>query len=125
MTETRTRIVPLALGRGAACAPRPDRSVRQSPRLLMRERGAQPQSLALLQDLCVFEFAADRACRLHHLEAGPDIHGGAAVLVEAPLAIEAVEVLGGCDGVEVLLAVLYARPLDAFARHLCGFPGFK
>src|SRR5215510_9869864 len=84
-----------------------------------------PLSSTLLQDLCEFELAADRRISFHHLEAGHDIHGGIAVCVKAPLAVKAVEILGGGYGCPDLLSVLCAGALDRIDNHLSGLPGVK
>src|SRR5262245_22679483 len=84
-----------------------------------------PLPNTLLEDLCEFEFAADGPICLDHLEAGHDIHGGIAVCVKAPLAVEAVEILGGSYGSPYLLSVFCVGPLDSLDNHLCGLPGVK
>ena len=54
-------------------------------------------AVALLEDGLELELAADRPVRLHRLEAGHGVVVDVAVLVEAPLAVDALEVLGGGD----------------------------
>src|SRR6266487_4207920 len=51
----------------------------------------------LLEDGFELELAADRPLGLHGLEAGHGVVVDVAVLVEAPLAVDALEVLGGRD----------------------------
>src|SRR5215813_12692359 len=52
---------------------------------------------ALLEDRLELELAADRPVGLHGLEAGHRVVVDVAVLVEAPLAVDALEVLGRRD----------------------------
>src|SRR5262245_55197008 len=85
----------------------------------------RPLASTLLQNLNEFELAAKGWVRLDHLEAGHDVHGGIAVGVKAPLAIEAVEVLGGGYGSSNLLSVLCVGALDCVDDHLSRFPGIE
>src|SRR5215831_10370471 len=67
----------------------------------METAGGPPAALPnppLLQDGLELELAAYGAVRLYHLEAGHGVVVDIAVLVEAPLPVDAVEVLGGGDG---------------------------
>src|SRR5713101_6453530 len=72
----------------------------------------------LLEDGLELELAADRRVRLHHLEAGHRLVVDVTVLVEAPLAVDAVEVLGGGDRLAHGLALLgdVLGPLDRRRR---------
>src|SRR5258705_427857 len=68
----------------------------------------------LLEDGLELELAADRPVGLHGLEAGHRVVVDVAVLVEAPLAVDALEVLGGRDRLAHGLALLgdVLRALD-------------
>src|SRR5207247_3407432 len=59
----------------------------------------------LLEDGLELELAADRPVRLHHLEAGHGVVVDVAVLVEAPLAVDALEALRGRDRLAYGLAL--------------------
>src|SRR5215475_1554393 len=85
----------------------------------------RPLASTLLQNLNEFELAAKGWVRLDHLEAGHDVHGGIAVGVKAPLAIEAVEVFGGGYGSSNLLSVLCVGALDSVNDHLSRLPGIE
>src|SRR5262245_59090031 len=61
---------------------------------------------ALLEDRLELDLAADRPVGLHGLEAGHRVVVDVAVLVEAPLAVDALEVLGGGDRLAHGLALL-------------------
>src|SRR5438094_5881724 len=60
----------------------------------------------LLEDGLELELAADRPVGLHDLETGHRVVIDVAVLVEAPLAVDALEVLGGGDRLAHGLALL-------------------
>src|SRR5437867_12969544 len=60
-------------------------------------RRARPSPTGLLEDGLELELAADRPVGLHGLEPGHRVVVDVAVLVEAPLAVDALEVLGGRD----------------------------
>src|SRR2546422_4765688 len=60
----------------------------------------------LLEDGLELELAPDRRVRLHHFEAGHRVVIHVTVLVEAPLAVDGVEVLRGRDRVAQGLALL-------------------
>src|SRR5438128_7630894 len=60
----------------------------------------------LLQNRLELELAADRGVRFHGLEARHGVVVDVTVLVEAPLAVDALEVLGGGDGLAHGLALL-------------------
>src|SRR5437879_12224017 len=101
---------------GAATAPIP-------PGLRLDRAGGSIASAALprlLEDGLELELAADRSVRLHHLEAGHGVVVDVAVLVEAPLAVDAREVLRGRDGFPHGLALLgrVLRLLDRRRRSL-------
>src|SRR5215831_15194883 len=86
---------------------------------------ARPLASTLLQDLFKLVLAADGSVSLDHLEAGHDIHGGIAVGIKAPLAVEAIEILGGGDGSSDLLTVFCVGALDCINDHLSGLPGVE
>src|SRR5271169_2344360 len=92
-TRMRTHIALLTLGRDVAGTPRPRDRWANFNSLIGRYRDSS--SPALFQGLREFELASDGPVRLAHLKAGHDFHRRIAVRVEAPLAVEAVEVLGG------------------------------
>src|SRR5213594_1510 len=80
----------------------------------------------LLEDGLELELAADRPVGLHGLEAGHGVVVDVAVGVEAPLAVDALEVLGGGDRLAQRLALLgdvlgplhlAGGPLDRLDRH--------
>src|SRR4051812_18091402 len=77
---------------------------------------------ALLEDLFEGELAADRGVGLRDLEAGHGVVVDVAVLVEAPLAVDALEVLGRGDGLAQRLALLLRvlGLLDGRGRALDG-----
>src|SRR5207245_2553238 len=60
----------------------------------------------LLENCLELELAADRGVRLHGLEARHGVVVDVTVLVEAPLAVDALEVLGGRDGLAQRLALV-------------------
>src|ERR1700741_1866302 len=71
------------------------------------------RTCTLLEDGLELELAAERGVGLHHLEAGHGVVVDVAVGVEAPLAVDALEVLGGGDRLALRLAL--GRDV------LCGF----
>src|SRR5438128_11066886 len=70
------------------------------------EAGAPLDVARLLEDGLELELAADWRVGLHHLEAVHRVVVDVTVLVEAPLPIDAVEVLRGRDGLAHDLALL-------------------
>src|SRR5262245_48983704 len=122
---------PPALGRAPAqpwrasvwrCGLRGPEMVSQAPR---RSDAPLPRQ-GLLEDRLELELAADRPVGLHGLEAGHRVVVDVAVLVEAPLAVDALEVLGGGDRLahglallEEVLCLLDLRrgPLDRVDDH--------
>src|SRR3989454_11252017 len=81
---------------------------RDTPRAWRRpgEAGAPLGVARLLENGLELELAADRRVGLHHLEAGHGVVVDVTVLVEAPLAVDAVEVLRGRDRLAHGLALL-------------------
>src|SRR4029453_11782696 len=65
-----------------------------------------PPIPALLEDGLELELAADGGVGLHDLEAGHGVVVDVAVGIEAPLAVDALEVLGGGDGLAQGFALL-------------------
>src|SRR5204863_20904 len=101
----------------SATPPRP----RKRPDLRLDRAGGSIASAALarlLEDGLELELAADRRVGLHHLEAGHRVVVDVTVFVEAPLAVDAVEVLRGRDGFAHGLAFLgdVLRPLQLRRR---------
>src|SRR5437899_11560448 len=93
------------------------------------EAGAPLGVARLLEDGLELELAADRRVGLHDLEAGHGVVVDVAVLVEVPLAVDAVEVLGGGDRLAHRLALLgdvlrlldrWRGAADALDRHASG-----
>src|SRR3989441_12622565 len=76
----------------------------------------------LLENRLELELAADRGVRFHGLEARHGVVVDVTVLVEAPLAVDALEVLGGGDGLAHGLALLgdVLSLLDRRGRALDG-----
>src|SRR5215471_10584691 len=89
-------------GSGAAPPPCPPSAFVMS----VAPRPIRERSIPLLEDGLELELAADRSVGLHHLEAGHGVVVDVAVGVEAPLAVDALEVLGGRDGFAQRLALL-------------------
>src|SRR4029450_2595131 len=63
-------------------------------------------AVTLLEDGLELELAADGCVGLHDLEAGHGVVVDVAVGIEAPLAVDALEVLGGGDGLAQGFALL-------------------
>ena len=80
-----------------------------------------PPARGLLEDGLELELVAEGPVRLHRLEAGHGVVVDVAVLVEAPLAVDAFVVLGGRDGLRNAFAFLGVLALlDGGRRALDG-----
>src|SRR5207247_1844508 len=86
--------------------PTPPREARHAPAEPWRSSAFRVLRQALLEDGLELELAADRRVRLHHFEAGHGVVVDVTVLVEAPLAVDAIEVLRGRDRLAHGLALL-------------------
>src|SRR5207245_2613994 len=86
--------------------PTPPREARRAPAEPWRPSAFRVLRQALLEDGLELELAADRRVRLPHFEAGPGVVVDVTVLVEAPLAVDAIEVLRGRDRLTHGLALL-------------------
>src|SRR6185503_16702664 len=117
-------------GSGAAPAPYPPIAfvmpVAPRPAVSDRSRDSAP----LFQDRLELELAADRGVGLHDLETRHRVVVDVAVGVEAPLAVDALEVLGGGHRLAERLALLGrilalldrgGRPLDRVDRDPARF----